>query len=107
MVTPPEGFEELSRWYLARCREETAPLWTWLASGTYDQIQRVAHNIKGTGLSYGFAQLTNMGRVLEQAAKAGDLERMRHSLEALGSYLKAVKLKGDPAPTGSTPPSVD
>jgi HPt (histidine-containing phosphotransfer) domain-containing protein len=92
-VTAPEGFEKLSRDYLTRRKEAVPAFRNSLESGDYDRIRRMAHDIKGTGASYGFPPITNVGRVLEQAAVAGDLARLEHALRSMERYLDAVELK--------------
>jgi hypothetical protein len=43
-----------------------------LQAGRLEDIQRVGHNLKGTGSGYGFPEVTNIGRRREAAAKAGN-----------------------------------
>ena len=54
-VTPPKGFEILSGDYLERRKAAMNALHNWLDQGDYDNIRRMAHDVKGTGASYGFA----------------------------------------------------
>jgi PAS domain S-box-containing protein len=91
-VTPPEGFEELSRDYLARHKEAMSSWHDLLDRGDYDRVRRMAHDVKGTGASYGFAPLTNVARSLEQAAAAHDLARMQSALSSMEAYLESVEL---------------
>ena len=97
-VTAPEGFEVLSRDYLARRKEAMSSLRGLLDREDYDSVRRMAHDVKGTGASYGFAPLTNVARSLEQAAMAHDLARMQGALNSMDAYLESVEL---------TPRSVD
>ena len=97
-VTAPEGFEVLSRDYLARRKEAMSSLRGLLDREDYDSVRRMAHDVKGTGASYGFAPLTNVARSLEQAAMAHDLARMQRALNSMDAYLESVEL---------TPRSVD
>jgi PAS domain S-box-containing protein len=91
-VTPPEGFEVLSRDYLARRKEAMSSLRDLLDRGDYDSLRRMAHDVKGTGAGYGFAPLSNMARSLEQAAAAADLARMQQALTSMEDYLESVDL---------------
>ena len=91
-VTPPEGFEALSRDYLARRKEAMSSLHDWLDRGDYDSVRRMAHDVKGTGAGYGFVPLSNMARSLEQAAAAADLARMQQALTSMEDYLESVDL---------------
>jgi len=91
-VTAPDGMVELSRDYLARRRDAMSQLRGLLAKGDFDALRRMAHDVKGTGASYGFAPLTNVARSLEQAAAAHDLERMNLALNSMEQYLESVQL---------------
>src|SRR5262249_11679875 len=44
---------------------------------SFDAIRRVGHNLKGSGASYGFPAISEIGRVLEEAALAQDTEMIR------------------------------
>jgi HPt (histidine-containing phosphotransfer) domain-containing protein len=91
-VTAPEGFEDLSRDYLARRKDAMSSLRDLLDRGDYESIRDRAHDVKGTGASYGFAPLTNVARSLEQAAMAHDLVRMQSALNSMEAYLESVEL---------------
>lgn len=91
-VTAPEGFEELSRDYLARRKEAMSSLRGLLERGDFDSVRRMAHDVKGTGASYGFVPLTNAARALEQAAATHDLVRMQSALDSMDDYLQSVEL---------------
>ena len=91
-ATAPEGLEELSRDYLAR-RKQAMPTFRELAgAGDYEQVRRMAHDVKGTGASYGFAPLTEAAADLERAAASKDIARMHEALDSMESYLRSVEL---------------
>jgi PAS domain S-box-containing protein len=96
VASPPEGLHEVARQYLSRRRDGMRALWGWAASAEYDRIRGAAHDIKGTGASYGFPPLTETARELEQAASAKDLERLSRALRSMEDYLVAVEIA--PAP---------
>jgi hypothetical protein len=45
----------------------------------------------GTGASYGFTAITEIGFKLEESAAAGDSDRIRAGIEELDSYLRTVE----------------
>ncbi len=102
-VTPPVGFEDLSRDYLTRRKEGMTLLRGMLERGDYDRIRRAAHDVKGTGTSYGFAVLTDVARLLERAAAAQDLARMERALSSMDTYLQSVEIATGPG--GGSPPA--
>lgn len=67
-----------------------------VSAGTFDRIESIGHNMKGTGSSYGFAAITRIGRTLERAACARDVARTLDALAEFESVLLAT-----------TPPSRD
>ena len=71
--------------FLANRRLDLKRMRVALAAKDFIVIQKIAHNCKGTGRGYGFPEISEMGAVIEKAAKAldaggvaqsvGDLER--------------------------------
>jgi HPt (histidine-containing phosphotransfer) domain-containing protein len=62
-------------------------------AGECGQVRELAHDIKGTGLGYGFPPLTEAARELEDAAAGGDLEHMRNALRQMEEYVNAVQIE--------------
>ena len=62
-----------------------------LANNYHEELQRLTHQLKGAGGSYGYPQLTDAARSLENAAKAKDPEQVRLTLNELGELCKAVQ----------------
>lgn len=92
-IDVPEGFEDIVLPYLEKRREEVSTLRTLLAAGEFTAIQRICHNLKGTGSSYGFAKLTALGADMEEAAKSLNEPRLSQGLSELVQYLDAVQLR--------------
>jgi PAS domain S-box-containing protein len=67
-VDIPEGLEELAPVYLADRRAEVSQLKALLAASEFGQLAGLEHNMKGTGASFGFGDLSRIGRELEFAA---------------------------------------
>jgi CheY-like chemotaxis protein len=77
--------------YLANCGKEVAAIEIALAAGDFVPIQKVGHNLKGTGSAYGFSLLTTLGHRLECAAKAGDRSEIAEQFKNLSQYLGAIQ----------------
>jgi len=58
-----------------------------LAVSDFKSLAALAHNLKGTGASYGFPDLTRMGTVLEHSAKEMDPIPLSKQLAELTNYL--------------------
>lgn len=91
-IRVPEGLGELVPSYLASRREEIGELRSLLAAANFERLGALAHNLKGSGLSYGFSDLTRLGRALEVSAKGADAGAIEGLLEQLGDYLQRVHL---------------
>nr|MCU0617991.1 ATP-binding protein [Gemmatimonadaceae bacterium] len=70
---------------------------TAAADGDHALLARLAHQLKGTGASYGYPQLTQAAKALEHAATAhltarteSSLEAIEHALHPLCSTLRSI-----------------
>jgi len=61
------------------------------ADGQHRELQRLAHQLKGAGGSYGYPSLTDAARVLEDVAKAQDDTAEGAALEALAAVSLAIQ----------------
>ena len=73
--------------YLAARQREIPELRAFLAERNLDGIRRIAHRLKGTGGTYGLAELTRLGDHMESAAQAGHEEAIRELLDLLAVAL--------------------
>ena len=62
-----------------------------LANNHHKELQSLAHQLKGAGGGYGYPQLTDAARVLEDTAKAEDAEAGRLVLNQLGTLCRAIE----------------
>ncbi len=86
----PEGFEDLSPRYLASRQQELPLLRELLDRSDFDTLRRLSHNMKGTGTSYGFPDISRLGAALEQAAKAGNAGDSSQYITNLATYVEAA-----------------
>jgi len=61
-----------------------------LKAGRHEELQRLAHRMKGAGGSYGYPSLTEAARELGAAARAGDVEAAGLALGRLAALARAV-----------------
>lgn len=73
--------------YLRDRRQDVQQMRAHLAAGRLAEVKRTAHRIRGTGTTYGFADLTRLGEALEAAAETGDADRTRARLDDLERWL--------------------
>lgn len=104
MSAPPAGAESsivvavdaelrpLMPGFLAKRRVEVALLRQAATSGDLAGLRASGHSLKGLGGGYGFDALTDLGRALEECARAGDLEGAASTVEAIADYLRRVEV---------------
>ncbi len=89
---------ELVPGFLARKREDVAALMTAVEELDYQALRSIGHRIKGEGAGFGFDVISDIGRALEDAARAQDAGAAQHLVQALADYLDAVEVR--PASNG-------
>ncbi|MBL0224908.1 MAG: Hpt domain-containing protein [Geobacteraceae bacterium] len=63
-----------------------------LASGSMANIQTIGHRMKGSGGSFGFDEISDIGEALESAARDTDAEGIRTAAGRLEAYLARVSV---------------
>jgi D-tyrosyl-tRNA(Tyr) deacylase len=76
--------------YLEQRQAELVQLAAALASGDLATAQRIGHNLKGTGASYGFPVLSELGLELERAARVGDAAGAGAAVERLAACVERL-----------------
>jgi CheY-like chemotaxis protein/HPt (histidine-containing phosphotransfer) domain-containing protein len=92
MIETPPGLEQIVPGYLAARRKELPGLSTLLDASDFKSLAVLAHNLKGSGASYGFPDLTRMGIALEHSANQTDKLAITAQLLDLRNYLARVEL---------------
>jgi len=87
---PSPEFEALRVEYLDNRASELHALNRALRRSDFGAVATAGHNLKGTGAAYGFAELTELGRALEIAAKDRDGARSEALLGDAQFYLSLV-----------------
>ena len=97
-VQAPEGLEALVPAYLEARKKELTTLVKLMQASEFDRISRVGHDLKGTGESFGFPDLTRIGADLEKSANKQSLLELGEELTRLADFLGRVQLQTvDPA----------
>jgi HPt (histidine-containing phosphotransfer) domain-containing protein len=58
----------------------------------FDAIRGIGHTLKGVGGGYGFDDITDFGREIETAAKAGNSDDILYWINELYRYLTEVQI---------------
>jgi hypothetical protein len=84
-----EGLEALRPEYLCDRRRDCETLYLLVAAREFKRIRVLAHNMKGTGRSYGFDRITELGLAMETSADAADVAALTGQIADLWGYLVA------------------
>ncbi len=77
--------------FLAEVVESSRSLRSAAADNDFLSAAEIAHQVAGMGGSYGFNRITEVARVAEQAAAAGDKKALIHSSDELAAYVDALR----------------
>jgi HPt (histidine-containing phosphotransfer) domain-containing protein len=83
---------ELVRGFATELPNRAQSLEDLLAEQNWEELRRVAHQLKGAGGGYGFSQVTDFAASLERALKEGEPESVvKEKTAALCEVLRAVR----------------
>ncbi len=84
--------EEIVPGYLENRRNDVGSLLQALERGDYETIRILGHGMKGSGGGFGFDAITEMGHLLEIAAKEENTEAIGKTVGELSAYLERVEV---------------
>jgi HPt (histidine-containing phosphotransfer) domain-containing protein len=73
--------------YLDNRRRDLAECLHSLADNQFFEIEKIGHQIKGNGSTFGYPELSLIGANLELAAQTHDLETLNQSLKEFSHWL--------------------
>ncbi|MDX2052207.1 MAG: ATP-binding protein [Polyangiaceae bacterium] len=83
--------EQLVPHYLELCNQRAVEMNDALMAGDFETLRRHAHGLRGSGTSFGFAELTELGGELEDSAVLKDEAVVAARLSELAAYLSRVQ----------------
>ena len=83
-------FDTVAPEYLSSRCSECRLILDLLADDRFDDIRIIGHRMKGTGGSYGFDGISEIGERLEAAALAHNADAIRLAVSSLQAYLEGV-----------------
>lgn len=63
-----------------------------LETGDFETIRIIGHSMKGAGGGYGFDRVTELGAIIEEAAKVRDRQRIGEAVAELADYMSRVEV---------------
>lgn len=79
--------------FLKNRQSDSKNISKFLFNARFDDILKTGHNMKGSGTSYGFEKLSDIGRRLEDAARERDTLTIEELQSELENYLKKVVVR--------------
>mgnify|MGYP000156237207 CR=1 FL=1 len=86
-----ERVAELAPRYLEKRRRDVETIRASLAKSDFETVRRIGSDLKGTGRSYGFETISDLGRLLEEASQRKDPDSVN---EALGRLVECLDKSG-------------
>ncbi|MBL0170181.1 MAG: response regulator [Gemmatimonadaceae bacterium] len=80
--------------FLQNRRNDVATMRDALTRDDLQAAERLGHNMRGTGASYGFQAITDIGFAIEEEAGRGDVRATRHWVDELSVYLERMERDG-------------
>jgi histidine phosphotransfer protein HptB len=77
--------------FLERCRQTVLEFRDAVRAGDFSGARRIGHALHGTASSFGFEQMAELGREIEQAAKSGDAAALKDLAERLDDHVARVR----------------
>jgi len=83
--------EDLIPRFLGNVKKDVEDLRQSLGDSDFDELKISGHKIKGYGGGYGFPEITDIGRHIEDAADLNDEIELQKQIDQLSDYIKRVK----------------
>ncbi len=91
-VTVDADLEELIPGFLERRQQDLQTLREALTRTDFEQIQQLAHTLKGVGGGYGFDAITSISQQIQQAAEKKSAQEIEVKLTELTDYLQRIEV---------------
>jgi HPt (histidine-containing phosphotransfer) domain-containing protein len=92
VVTVAKDLEDLIPTFMKNRHKELETLRAALAAGDMEQLRQLGHRMKGVGNSYGFEQVSTLGKQIEDGAKVTDRPGLEACIAEYTDYLARVKI---------------
>ncbi len=92
IVYVDSDLEDLIPMFLKNRHKDVDDIRRLLREGNMGEIRRLGHSMKGSGGGYGFDEISEIGRGMEEAAKDGNMEEIEKLNNRLAEYLSVVEV---------------
>ena len=92
LVTVAKDLEDLIPVFMSNRKKELDALRVALATADFEQLRQLGHRMRGVGNSYGFAQVSEIGKHVEDGARSGDRALLESTIVQYGDFLSKVQI---------------
>lgn len=93
VVIIEQDIEELIPGFLKNREKDIVILTEAINNGDFETIQNRGHRIKGASATYGFKELSEIGKNIEIAAKKGQVDIIEEMIQAFKLYLQSIEIQ--------------
>lgn len=91
-VSVDRDLEDLVPGFLENRRKDIREVRASIESEDFDIMRVIGHRMKGSGGGYGFAEISEIGAEIENAANARDAATVARNIDRLSDYLERVTI---------------
>lgn len=77
--------------YIRRRESDVETIADLISQGDFQEVGRLAHNMRGSGAAYGYPRITQLGGQIEDAARSKDIKALLALAEEFGAYVKHMR----------------
>lgn len=92
LVSVPKDLEDLIPVFMGNRKKEIDALRVALAAADFEQLRQLGHRMRGVGNSYGFAQVSDFGKHVEEGARSGDRALLESTIVHYSEFLSKVQI---------------
>ena len=78
--------------FMKNRKKELDALRVALAAADFEQLRQLGHRMKGVGNSYGFTNVSTLGKYIEDGARSGDRAALQARISEYDEYLSKVEI---------------
>lgn len=91
-VDVDEELMDLVPGYLERVQKNLKELKSLAQSGNFEKVRILGHNLKGSGGGYGFDRISEIGALIETAAKGDQRDTVISLCDEMAHYVDNVEI---------------
>jgi len=92
IVNVDSTIEDLIPGFLENRQEDIKSIYDALKKEDYETIRILGHSMKGAGGGYGFDEITDIGKLIEESAEGKNQEEIKKWVINLTNYLERVEI---------------